>query len=183
MFRGSLLYSLALFAVTACAAQSRDKPLATAPGAVEHAAAPQADDTVAAATTPLAPPNATSCGGPEDHGSCAAEEALTTAAESANAVLPALERVEHPGSVCMLSNRYLGARPGVPIDVAGHTYHGCCANCAARIGASAALRTAIDPISGESVDKANAVLARDASNRLYYFASESTFALARQRAH
>jgi YHS domain-containing protein len=66
----------------------------------------------------------------------------------------------------MLSNRYLGERERVPVTVAGHTYYGCCANCAARLGANASARVAIDPVSGHQVDKATAVIARDESNRL-----------------
>jgi YHS domain-containing protein len=90
----------------------------------------------------------------------------------------ALTRIEDHSGICMLSNRYLGQRPDVPIEVEGKTYHGCCANCAARLGAMAEARMAKDPITGHAVDKATAVLARDASNRVYYFESEATFAQA-----
>jgi YHS domain-containing protein len=76
----------------------------------------------------------------------------------------------------MLSNRYLGERADIPIDVAGKTYHGCCANCAARLAAHEDMRTATDPVNGHPVDKATAVLARDASNRVHYFESELTLA-------
>jgi YHS domain-containing protein len=87
----------------------------------------------------------------------------------------ALTRIDG-GGVCMLSNRYLGEHADVPIQVEGKTYRGCCANCAARLGSHSEARTANDPVSGNPVDKATAVLARDASNRLYYFESEATLA-------
>lgn len=87
----------------------------------------------------------------------------------------ALTRIDS-GGVCMLSNRYLGEHADVPIQVEGKTYRGCCANCAARLGSHSEARTANDPVSGNPVDKATAVLARDANNRVYYFESEATLA-------
>lgn len=87
-----------------------------------------------------------------------------------------LWRIGEHSAVCMLSNRYLGERADVPIEVAGKTYRGCCANCAARLGSLAEARMAKDPVTGHAVDKGSAVLARDANNRLYYFESEATFA-------
>lgn len=86
----------------------------------------------------------------------------------------ALSRISDHGGVCMLSNRYLGERADVPIDVEGKTYRGCCANCAARLGSQPEARTASDPVTGKRVDKATAVLARDANNRVYYFENEAT---------
>jgi YHS domain-containing protein len=88
----------------------------------------------------------------------------------------ALTRISDHGGVCMLSNRYLGERADVPIEVEGKTYRGCCANCAARLGSQPEARTANDPVTGNPVDKATAVLARDANNRVYYFESEATLA-------
>ncbi len=87
-----------------------------------------------------------------------------------------LVRIAEPGNICMLSNRYLGDKQHVPATVEGKTYFGCCANCAARIEQRAEARTATDPVSGKPVDKASAVLARDAQNRVLYFESEDTFA-------
>jgi YHS domain-containing protein len=112
-----------------------------------------------------------SCGA-EGH-SCGAEAQPPAADEvSANG----LARIGDRGGVCMLSNRYLGERADVPIQVEGKTYRGCCANCAARLGSIAEARIAKDPVTGHDVDKGTAVLARDANNRVYYFESEATFA-------
>lgn len=105
--------------------------------------------------------------------SCGADAPAPAAAEvSANG----LWRIGERSAVCMLSNRYLGERADVPIEVEGKTYRGCCANCAARLGSLAEARMAKDPVTGHAVDKGSAVLARDANNRLYYFESEATFA-------
>jgi YHS domain-containing protein len=87
-----------------------------------------------------------------------------------------LTRISDHGGVCMLSNRYLGEKADVPIEVEGKTYRGCCANCAARLGSNPDARTANDPVTGKPVDKATAVMARDATNRVYYFESEATLA-------
>jgi YHS domain-containing protein len=112
-----------------------------------------------------------SCG-MEGH-SCGAEPQPAAAGEaSANG----LTRIGDHAGVCMLSNRYLGERADVPIQVEGKTYRGCCANCAARLGSVAEARIAKDPVTGHDVDKGTAVLARDANNRVYYFESEATFA-------
>jgi YHS domain-containing protein len=88
----------------------------------------------------------------------------------------ALTRISDHSGVCMLSNRYLGERADVPIEVEGKTYRGCCANCAARLGSHPETRVANDPVTGEPVDKGAAVLARDANNRVYYFENEQSFA-------
>jgi hypothetical protein len=113
-----------------------------------------------------------SCGS-EGH-SCGEPPPAAAADDEGNA--NGLTRVGERGAVCMLSNRYLGERADVPIQVEGKTYRGCCANCAARLGSLAEARVAKDPFTGHTVDKGSAVLARDANNRLYYFESEATFA-------
>lgn len=88
---------------------------------------------------------------------------------------PGLTRIDS-GGVCMLSNRYLGDRPHVPVTVEGKTYYGCCANCAARLAERLDAREAVDPVTGHKVDKGSAILARDAENRVLYFESEETLA-------
>lgn len=113
-----------------------------------------------------------SCGMPGH--SCGEPPPAAAAADQAEA--GGLTRIGERGAVCMLSNRYLGERADVPIQVEGKTYRGCCANCAARLGSLAEARVATDPVTGHAVDKASAVLARDATHRLYYFESEATFA-------
>jgi hypothetical protein len=121
-------------------------------------------------------PAAASCG------SCGGEAQPQQAAAAQPAVAPVqhhdrtVTRIDAHGGVCMLSNRYLGERPDIPIEVEGKTYRGCCANCAARLGMMEEARVAADPVTGHPVDKARAVLAHDDENRLLYFESEATFA-------
>jgi YHS domain-containing protein len=105
-----------------------------------------------------------------------AAESAESGGSAKSASSGALTRISDHGGVCMLSNRYLGERADVPIEVEGKTYRGCCANCAARLGSHPETRTASDPVTGKPVDKATAVLARDANNRVFYFESEATLA-------
>ena len=148
-------------AASACAAPPSPVPEEKAP--VEHV-----EKVVAAAHVQTEEQH--SCGMP---GHSCGEPPPAAAAEAEGT---GLTRIGERGAVCMLSNRYLGERADVPIQVEGKTYRGCCANCAARLGSLAEARVAKDPVTGHAVDKASAVLARDATNRLYYFESEATFA-------
>jgi YHS domain-containing protein len=92
---------------------------------------------------------------------------------------PGLVRIADPGNICMLSNRYLGEKQHVPVEVEGKTYFGCCAGCAGKLGNTPAARVAVDPVTGRELDKASAVLARDEHGKVSYFESEETFAQAR----
>ncbi|MBC7171929.1 MAG: hypothetical protein H5U40_05870 [Polyangiaceae bacterium] len=62
-------------------------------------------------------------------------------------------------------------RPQIPVVASGKTYYGCCAMCERRLSTDASARRAADPLSGERVDKATAVIARTASDSVLYFAS------------
>ena len=99
---------------------------------------------------------------------------------AAAAAATGLVRIADSGNICMLSNRYLGEKKYVPSEVDGKTYYGCCAGCAAKLAATPEARVAVDPVSGKSVDKATAVLARDGRGQVLYFESEETFARAQQ---
>jgi hypothetical protein len=105
----------------------------------------------------------------------AIEQALHRAPEAA-APSKELTRIDDASAICMLSNRYLPGRKNVPAQVDEHTYYGCCAGCAAQLAKNEAARHAVDPVNGHAIDKANAVLARDARNAVLYFESEATFA-------
>ncbi len=90
------------------------------------------------------------------------------------AVLPAgMTRVNDPSQVCMVNNQFMG-KPQIPIAVEGRTYYGCCAMCKDRLGNDPASRTAQDPVTGETVDKASAVIIQDSTGKVKYFASEDT---------
>ena len=76
--------------------------------------------------------------------------------------------------VCMVNNQFMG-RPQIPIEVDGRTYYGCCEMCKGRLGSDPSSRVSTDPASGNTVDKAGAVIGRTADGRTLYFESQGTF--------
>ncbi len=83
---------------------------------------------------------------------------------------PALRLVEHR-YVCMVNNQ-LFPNEQIPVQVEDKTYYGCCEMCKERLAKDQAARTAIDPVSGKSVDKANAVIGALPDGKVFYFESE-----------
>tara|TARA_R110002126_G_C10490543_1_gene503772 strand:+ start:14586 stop:15011 length:426 start_codon:yes stop_codon:yes gene_type:complete len=73
--------------------------------------------------------------------------------------------------VCMVNNQSHGT-PQIAVEVEGKTYYGCCPMCKAKLEKSSAIRTAIDPVSGNHVDKAEAVIGTGPDRTVYYFESE-----------
>lgn len=86
----------------------------------------------------------------------------------------ALEVVE-TREVCMVNDRFF-ARDQIPVDVDGKTYYGCCEGCKTRLAEDEAIRQAKDPVTGEPVDKATAVIAARPDGSVLYFSSEETLA-------
>ncbi len=132
------------------------------------AAAPPATPAsqAAADATPGSTVGADACGGD----ACGADPIDDTARA------PALRRVASD-QVCMRTNRFMGkAQPST--DVEGRAYFGCCAGCTRHLGEHAAARTAKDPVTGQTVDKAAAVIGARPDGTVVYFASEETFARA-----
>lgn len=70
--------------------------------------------------------------------------------------------------VCMVNDRYMGAEQ-IPVTLSGKIYYGCCPMCKAKLEKSAALRKAVDPVSGKQVDKASAVIGAKPDKTVYYF--------------
>lgn len=108
----------------------------------------------------------------------ACDRGSTTSAPSATeqpvAVLPAgMSRVADVSQVCMVNDQFMG-RPQIPVDVEGRTYFGCCAMCKDKLTLQPETRTARDPVTGQEVDKAKAVIVQDAQGKVLYFASEDT---------
>ncbi len=94
--------------------------------------------------------------------------------EANPAALPAgVSRVADASQVCMVNDQFMG-RPQIPVDVEGRTYYGCCAMCKDKLVNQPAIRTAKDPVSGEDVDKAKAVIVQDSAGKVLYFVSEDT---------
>ena len=108
---------------------------------------------------------------------CSREQAPTSSSEptaSMAASLPAgMSRVADPSQVCMVNDMFMG-RPQIPVQVEGRTYFGCCPDCKKKLENQPATRTASDPVTGEPVDKAKAVIVQDSSGKVFYFASEDT---------
>lgn len=73
----------------------------------------------------------------------------------------------------MVNDQFMG-RTQIPVLVDGRTYYGCCAACKDKLEKQPSVRTARDPVTGEDVDKAKAVIVQDASGKVLYFASEAT---------
>lgn len=86
----------------------------------------------------------------------------------------ALTRVE-PSLVCMINNQFMD-KPQIPVEVEGTTYYGCCEMCKTKLAEDPASRSAIDPVSGGTVDKAHAVIGKTASGAVLYFENEQNLA-------
>lgn len=109
---------------------------------------------------------------------CAREELSNPPAPTATTAEPpsapaGLVRIEGPSRICMVNDRYMD-KEQIPVVVDGKTYYGCCAMCKEKLETNAAVRGAIDPVSGKPVDKASAIYARNEDGKVFYFASEDT---------
>jgi len=115
--------------------------------------------------------------------------ALVSAAALLTAVVPALAadgkavdeptaaaitRVE-PNKVCMVNNQFMD-KDQIPVEVEGKTYYGCCNMCKERLTQDSASRSAVDPLSGKTVDKAKAVIGAQADGSVLYFENEENLA-------
>jgi YHS domain-containing protein len=76
--------------------------------------------------------------------------------------------------VCMV-NDAVYEKKQVHVKVEGKDYYGCCEMCKERLAKDAALRVAVDPVSGKEVDKATAVIGADSYKRVFYFESQKNF--------
>lgn len=100
--------------------------------------------------------------------------ATATQTTQASASLPAgWTRVTDVSQVCMVNDQFMG-KPQIPVEVEGRTYYGCCAMCKDKLTQQPAARLARDPVTGEDVDKAKAVILQDAAGKVLYFANEDT---------
>ena len=84
----------------------------------------------------------------------------------------AVQKVADRALVCMVNDMDMG-KAQIPVVVEGRTYYGCCAMCKERLAKDAAIRSAIDPVSGKNVDKAKAVIGKRADGSVLYFESEA----------
>jgi len=75
--------------------------------------------------------------------------------------------------VCYVNNSYMG-REQIPVEVDGKTYYGCCEGCVDQLKNIRETRYAVDPLTGNEVDKAVAyiVLKPNGDGEVLYFESE-----------
>jgi YHS domain-containing protein len=78
-------------------------------------------------------------------------------------------------TVCMVNETAMG-KDQIPVQVDGKTYYGCCEMCKEQLVKNADKRAAVDPVTGNKVDKATAVIAAQDDGRVFYFESEETLA-------
>ncbi len=103
-----------------------------------------------------------------------AHDTKVTATKPSAATPATLTRVD-PSLVCMVNNHFMG-KAQIPVEVEGKTYFGCCEMCKGRLAKDPSSRAAKDPVSGVTVDKAVAVIARDNSGGVVYFENEANLA-------
>lgn len=73
--------------------------------------------------------------------------------------------------VCMMNDRVFD-KEQMAIEIEGKTYYGCCPMCKEMLGKDPSKRAATDPVSGNTVDKATAVIGADTHGMTYYFENE-----------
>lgn len=131
--------------------------LACQSGKKETQATAETNGATAPAPIPAAP-------APTAHGT---EPARPAAAGS-------ISLVSDRDKVCMVNNQYMG-RVQIPTVVEGKTYYGCCPMCKGKLEREVSARTAIDPVSKKTVDKATAVIGQTGNGSVVYFENEDNF--------
>lgn len=78
--------------------------------------------------------------------------------------------------VCYVNNKYMG-KEQIPVEYENKTYYGCCEGCVLNLKNNEKVRYAIDPFTGEIVDKALAIISKKTmkSDDVFYFASMDHF--------
>ncbi len=74
----------------------------------------------------------------------------------------------------MVNDQLMG-KEQIPVLVDGRTYFGCCPGCKERLQKDAKIRTAVDPVTGRSVDKASAVIGVRRTGDVLYFENHANF--------
>ncbi len=76
--------------------------------------------------------------------------------------------------VCMVNDKFM-ADDQIPVPFEGKTYYGCCEMCVTKLQGDVNARTATDPLTGESVDKALAYIVMTPDKKVLYFGSKDNF--------
>lgn len=77
-------------------------------------------------------------------------------------------------NVCMVTEMHFN-KPQIPVKVGSKTYYGCCDNCKQTLTTDAKARTAVDPVTKKSVDKATATIAANSDGNVMYFENKKNF--------
>jgi YHS domain-containing protein len=78
-----------------------------------------------------------------------------------------------PAYVCMPQNKVFD-RKMLSVNIAGKTYYGCCENCIDLLqNETEKYAYAIDPVTGEKIDKAKAFILEMKGNALYFATEEN----------
>lgn len=86
-----------------------------------------------------------------------------------------IERPVEPSLVCMVNDAYMGVAQ-IPVPVNGKTYYGCCEMCVDKLNNIESARIAIDPFSGNQVDKSEAfIVVTNTQGAVAYFESEANY--------
>lgn len=102
------------------------------------------------------------------------QSSKVTAEQSHNAIYKVGDHVPNE-LVCMVNNAYMGENQ-MPVPVDGKTYYGCCEMCVGRLNEDESSRLAIDPNSGNEVDKSEAyIVIADDNGKVNYFESRESF--------
>ncbi|WP_020534843.1 hypothetical protein [Lewinella cohaerens] len=77
--------------------------------------------------------------------------------------------------VCMVNDTYMG-KDQIAVPVNGKTYYGCCQMCVTTLNEQESSRQASDPLTGEEVDKAEAIIAvLNQDGSVGYFKNETNY--------
>lgn len=78
--------------------------------------------------------------------------------------------------VCMVNDAFMGIKQ-FPVPVGDKMYYGCCEQCVDKIKNNRHFRYAMDPQTGEEVDKASAfiVMKSEKDHSVYYFKSKDNY--------
>lgn len=77
-------------------------------------------------------------------------------------------------TVCMVTEAHF-EKPQIPVKVGDKTYYGCCDHCKKTLTEDKAARTATDPLTKKSVDKATATIAANSAGKVLYFENKGNF--------
>ena len=86
---------------------------------------------------------------------------------------PILKKVATP-EVCMITNKHMG-KAQIAVPIKEKVYYGCCEMCVGTLNKDIKSRYALDPLTGEKVDKATAVIGAKEDGAVMYFENQKNF--------